>query len=83
MREALSAANGKKARERKVTVMIQLNSIETVRSTEETLCEPSNSSGIKSSCHDSLLDSDIYDTCLPEFDGYMSLLAKIAWENGF
>jgi hypothetical protein len=83
MREALSAANGKKARERKVTVMIQLNSIETVRSTEETVCEPSNSTGIRSSCHDSLLDSDIYDTCLPDLNNYFSLLAKIAGEEFF
>ncbi len=83
MREALSAANGKKARERKVTVMIQLNSIVTVSKTEETVCEPSNSTGIRSSCHNSLLDSDIYDTCLPDFDGYMFLLAKVAQETIF
>ena len=63
--------------------MIHFDFIETVRESDETVCETSDSTGIRSSCHNSLLDSDIYDTCLPEFDGYMSLLAKIAWENVF
>ena len=63
--------------------MIQFDFIETVRESEETVCETSDSTGIRSSCHNSLLDSDIYDTCLPELDDYLFLLAKIAQEAVF
>ena len=61
--------------------MIQFDFIETVRESDETVGETSDSTGIRSSCHNSLLDSDIYDTCLPDLNNYFSLLARIAWES--
>ena len=63
--------------------MIHFDFIETVRESEETVCETSDSTGIRSSCHNSLLDSDIYDTCLPDLNNYFSLLARIAGEGFF
>ena len=51
--------------------------------TTELEYESSSDSGIRSSCHDSLLDTDIYETCLPDLSKYLSLLAGIAGEGFF
>lgn len=45
--------------------------------------EPVISTGIRSSCHDTLLDSDVFETCVPGFEDYLSLLARIAQEADF
>ena len=42
--------------------------------------EENQSSGNISPCYENLLNNDIFETCIPDFDDYCYLLSKIAIE---